>query len=151
MCQQATYATSLWKCDFQILAVLKYLRHDIPDGKSLQVNFVKSSMGGFAGMRLAAHYPWLLKSLTCANTSCADELSRRISKLANALVLFQHVPLMTGRLIAKVMQKLLGASCGSKEFNDVKRILDSVSSEAAKVARGVCDRAAIWDEAPFAR
>ena len=133
------------------LAVLKYLSHGNLDGKSLQVHFVGSSMGGFVGMRLAARYPWLLKSLTCANTSCADELSRRISKLANALVLFQHVPLMKGRLIAKAMQMLTGGSCGSKEFNDVKRIVDSVSSEAAKVARGVCDRAAIWDEAPFAR
>ena len=122
------------------LAVLKYLSHDNPDGKSLQVNFVGSSMGGFVGMQLAAHYPWLLKSLTCAYTSCADELSRRISKLPNALVLFEHVPLMTARLIAKVMQKLIGASCGSKEFNDVKRIVDSVGSEVAKVAHGVTER-----------
>lgn len=132
-----------------ILAVLKHIsRSGISRANPTdQVHFVGLSLGGFIGMRLAARYPWVLRSLVCVNTTCADEPGNHIQKLANAFALSHKVPGLKHLLLSRIMKKLVGSSCHWQACNNVYNLVAANTAEVAKLARGVNDRASMWIEA----
>lgn len=76
--------------------------------QSAPCHFVGLSMGGFVGMRLAARYPELVRSLTLLNTSAsAEPLSRRIRYRAMQAVVALFGP---GPLLSQVLPVMFGQS-----------------------------------------
>ncbi|MCP4440164.1 MAG: alpha/beta hydrolase [Aureispira sp.] len=72
------------------------------------VHFIGLSMGGFVGMRLAARYPKLLKSLMLLNTSAGAEPFSKIIKYK--LLLFIAKTLGIGPVVSGVEKTMYGKS-----------------------------------------
>ena len=74
-------------------------------------------------------------SLTCVDTTCTDEESHHVSKLANAIAISKHVSFLRKRIVGKAMHKMAEPSCSLKAHENVRRIAANSSVHAAKVAR----------------
>lgn len=117
-------------------------------------HFVGLSMGGFVGMRLAARYPELVRSLTLLNTSASPEpIAKRLRYRAMQAFVALFGP---GPLIGQVLPVMFGRSFladpGRAEVRE--RWIHHVRSLPRRIVGpvgGVIARAAVLDELKYIR
>lgn len=117
-------------------------------------HFVGLSMGGFVGMRLAARYPELVRSLTLLNTSASPEpLSKRLRYRAMQAFVGLFGP---GPLIGQVLPVMFGSSflADPSRAEVRERWIHHVRSLPRRIVGpvgGVIARAAVLDELKYIR
>lgn len=117
-------------------------------------HFVGLSMGGFVGLRLAARYPELLRSLTLLNTSASPEpLSKRLRYRAMQAVVSLFGP---GPLIGQVLPVMFGRSflADSARADVRERWIHHVRSLPRRIVGpvgGVIARDSVLDELKYIR
>ncbi|MGE4070353.1 MAG: alpha/beta fold hydrolase [Lysobacterales bacterium] len=122
--------------------------------QSVPCHFVGLSMGGFVGMRLAARYPELVRSLTLLNTSASPEtLLARIRFRAMQAVTSLFGP---GPLINQVLPVMFGHSFRNdpERRPQLERWMHHVQSLPRRIVGpvgGVIGRAGVVDELKFIR
>jgi 3-oxoadipate enol-lactonase len=113
-------------------------------------HFVGLSMGGFAGMRIAARHPELLKSLILMETSADPEPTENVPKYKRLNFIARW--LGTGLVVNPVMrilfgQKFLNDSVRVVERSLWKRRLSDVNRIGlTRAVMGVINRQSIYDE-----
>ena len=121
---------------------------------SVPCHFIGLSMGGFVGMRLAARYPELVRSLTLLNTSAMPEsLAQRLRYRAMQAVVALSGP---GPLLSQVLPVMFGASFRNDPARraELERWVHHVRSLPRRIVGpvgGVIGRAAIIDELKYIR
>ena len=121
---------------------------------SAPCHFIGLSMGGFVGMRLAARYPELVRSLTLLNTSAMPEsLTQRLRFRAMQAVVALFGP---GPLMSQVLPVMFGASfrADPQRRDRLERWVHHVRSLPRRIVGpvgGVIGRAAIIDELKYIR
>ena len=121
---------------------------------SAPCHFIGLSMGGFVGMRLAARYPELVRSLTLLNTSAMPEsLAQRLRYRAMQAVVALFGP---GPLLSQVLPVMFGASFRNDPARraELERWVHHVRSLPRRIVGpvgGVIGRAAIIDELKYIR
>lgn len=122
--------------------------------QSTPCHFVGLSMGGFVGMRLAARYPELVRSLTLLNTSASPETfvaGLRFRAMQAVASLFGPGP-----LIKQVLPVMFGRSFRTDPArrSELERWTHHVQSLPRRIVGpvgGVIGRASIIDELKFIR
>jgi 3-oxoadipate enol-lactonase len=112
------------------------------------VHFCGLSMGGFAGMRMAARCPELVRSLILLETSADPE---PIENVGRYRLLIRVLKLLGPKLIKnKVAPIMLGKSVIADKARraDVKAFVDLMSrrSDIWRAVNGVVDRAGVYEE-----
>lgn len=121
---------------------------------STPCHFIGLSMGGFVGMRLAARYPELVRSLTLLNTSAAPEsLGQRVRFRAMQAVVALFGP---GPLLSQVLPVMFGTSFRNDPARaaELERWVHHVRSLPRRIVGpvgGVIGRAGIIDELKYIR
>lgn len=121
---------------------------------STPCHFIGLSMGGFVGMRLAARYPELVRSLTLLNTSAAAEpLAQRIRYRAMQGFVALFGP---GPLVKQVLPVMFGKSFREdpRRRPQLERWIHHVQSLPRRIVGpvgGVISRAGIIDELKYIR
>lgn len=121
---------------------------------SAPCHFIGLSMGGFVGMRLAARYPELVRSLTLLNTSAsAETMGQRIRYRAMQAVVALFGP---GPLLSQVLPVMFGKSFREdpQRREQLARWIHHVQSLPRRIVGpvgGVIGRAAIVDELKYIR
>ncbi len=112
-------------------------------------HFVGLSMGGFVGMRLAAHRPDLLKSLTLLNTSADPEPAENGPKyrLLNFIARWFGLKLVIGRVMPILFgQTFLNDSARAPEKKQWARaIVGNHRIGITRAVTGVIERAGCYD------
>lgn len=117
-------------------------------------HFVGLSMGGFVGMRLAARYPELVRSLTLLNTSAMpDPLGKRIRFRAMQAFVSVFGP---GPLLSQVLPVMFGESfrADASRRGELERWIHHVQSLPRRIVGpvgGVIGRKPIVDELKYIR
>ncbi len=121
---------------------------------SVPCHFIGLSMGGFVGMRLAARYPELVRSLTLLNTSATpDPLPKRIRFRAMQAFVSVFGP---GPLLSQVLPVMFGASFRSDPARraELERWAHHVQSLPRRIVGpvgGVIGRKSVLDELKYIR
>ncbi|MCH7400598.1 alpha/beta fold hydrolase [Belliella kenyensis] len=114
------------------------------------VHFVGLSMGGFVGMRLAARYPELIKSLVLLETSANAEPVENIPKykMLNGTVKWFGVLPMVAQEVMKILfaQSWLENPKNKTEVKKWFKILKSNKKSIARSVDAVMSRSGIEDE-----
>lgn len=121
---------------------------------SAPCHFVGLSMGGFVGMRLAARYPELVRSLTLLNTSAMpDPLIKRIRFRAMQAFVSVFGP---GPLVSQIVPLMFGTSFRNDPARraDLERWTHHVQSLPRRIVGpvgGVIGRKPVLDELKYIR
>ncbi|MBL8244969.1 MAG: alpha/beta fold hydrolase [Rhodanobacteraceae bacterium] len=122
--------------------------------QSAPCHFIGLSMGGFVGMRLAARYPELVRSLTLLNTSAMpDPWFKRVRFRAMQAFVSVFGP---GPLVAQVLPVMFGRSFRSDPARraELERWIHHVQSLPRRIVGpvgGVIGRAPVLDELKYIR
>ncbi len=122
--------------------------------QSAPCHFIGLSMGGFVGMRLAARYPELVRSLTLLNTSAMpDPLIKRLRFRAMQAFVSMFGP---GPLLSQVLPVMFGSTFRNDPARraELERWIHHVQSLPRRIVGpvgGVIGRAAILDELKYIR
>jgi pimeloyl-ACP methyl ester carboxylesterase len=122
--------------------------------QSSPCHFIGLSMGGFVGMRLAARYPELVRSLTLLNTSAMpDALAKRIRFRAMQAFVSVFGP---GPLVSQVLPVMFGKSFRNdpSRRDELERWIHHVQSLPRRIVgpvSGVIGRKSVVDELKYIR